>query len=324
MAKKQIYQGSFIETLVPKLNAQFLDGKSSDYFTTPEQVNQILANKLNSSPDQLKVIDEIREKLSSETDLADILTEEIAKAKKALFVDMWKDISNHITSYRYTYNEDTDLFGFELISGNNEISPVNPLFKEYEIHDITYSDALTIYACKTNAESPIDGFLTEVPRTNIPPFGYQLGSGININFPKNQILNKLEVLVLTHGVLQNIRYKNVDLKVSNLSFHKQASQPYLKAIIGHVQLVTPFSGNCPALELILPFINTNLPQHFELCPNLRLESFQAMVKYKRIEEPIIIYVHLQCYVKLTDPENTEWYQVNQDAIANQITFATVD
>lgn len=61
---------------------------------------------------------------------------------------------------------------------------------------------------------------------------------------------------------------------------------------------------------------------FENCPLLDLESFQFLVANRNNENNFTVLVHPDVYAKLTDQENTEWYQLNQDAIAKNITFAT--
>lgn len=55
---------------------------------------------------------------------------------------------------------------------------------------------------------------------------------------------------------------------------------------------------------------------------LSLASFRYMVENAANTKAITITVHPDVYSKLNDPENSEWYELNQNAQERQIAFAT--
>lgn len=57
-------------------------------------------------------------------------------------------------------------------------------------------------------------------------------------------------------------------------------------------------------------------------PALLAETFRYMIDNAINTTPITISVHPEVYSKLNDPENSEWYELNQNAQEKQIAFAT--
>lgn len=96
------------------------------------------------------------------------------------------------------------------------------------------------------------------------------------------------------------------------STSKASTDPYYKAFASSPKL--------KHIELIL--VSTDVS--FENCPLIDIESLKFVVDRRNSNNsPFTVLVHPDVFAKLTDPSNAEWYQLNQDAIAKKITFATV-
>lgn len=108
---------------------------------------------------------------------------------------------------------------------------------------------------------------------------------------------------------------------------------HLKNIIGNIDIgecsttqhtINAFYG-CDNLEEVrLNRLRVDIS--FQYSPKLSLDSLKHIVANRitgSLLQPFTITVHPEVYAKLTDPNNEEWYQLNQDAIEKQITFVTV-
>lgn len=301
MAKKQIYSGIIADSLIRNFNAHYLDGKSQSDFTTPDQVNRIYAEKLNSTPEQLEVIDEIKERLGSDTDLADALTDEIVYAKKSLFIDEW-----NIKCGDYgKYNEETGYF------------ELNGLI------DITYEQAVKIYVYSAPMSITTDlfGSLANISiRTNLP-FVNSSGAEYAYNLRSTFRGADIKILNLLRNTKNSIDYIYLQGPIDWLF------SGAVRKIIGkirfksNVTLHNNWTG-ADLEEIYIDKLDRDLPLYFS--PNINLESMRFLVDNAENIKPITIKVADAMYLKLTNPENTEWYQLNQDAINKQIIFATPD
>lgn len=87
-----------------------------------------------------------------------------------------------------------------------------------------------------------------------------------------------------------------------------------------------FNG-CEALQNVtfnLSNLKTNMNVSFKDSPLITLDSLKSFYNSKTDNTyAVTVTVHPDTYAKLTDSENTEWYQLNQDAITKNITFATI-
>ena len=159
-----------------------------------------------------------------------------------------------------------------------------------------------------------------VKRVNIPPLGYQTGSGPIINVLEKRIVvaSSIEVLFLGWAGARMV-------KTSTGITIDQANS--LRAIIGTLSTVDKsapvyIASAAPHLEwLMLHAVSTNL--YLQGAPRLSLASFRYMVARAANTTPITIMVHPDVYAKLTDVGNAEWYKVLTDASARNISFATV-
>lgn len=248
--------------------------------------------------------------------------DEVNDAKKAVFIDLWNDACGIWGKY----NEET---GFFELNG---------------LTDITYEEALKIYNFPRQTSSDIRNFYGYSSiRTNIPGFSYLNNNGSSAN---NLIAN---------GAFQNSKLEVVNLSYYNnfqpeypikLQYEAKASTGVFYENPNLVRIIHPFRITAfgtvsdlfwkqiitfnPKLESFqLHYIDRDI--WFTGCPKINLESFQWMITNARNTDAITITVEEGIYLALTGeaeyPFNggtqEEWEQLLQDAIAKQISFATI-
>lgn len=238
-----------------------------------------------------------------ETTLPDLNTFTREDLKKDLFIDMWK---KQVGKYG-TYNEDTGYFELGTIK------------------DLTYNDALNIWAAGVyHGTTTIVGFYMHGTinldsniraRANLPRVGGINGSQVKMDFTfyANSFIEQVIFQFGTVGPSTFYlceRLRQIGLEDSLLySLNSSNTEESYK--------------NCPKLELIYGALRGGNNINVSWSPLLKLETFKCWLDNCFITSPITITVHEDVYNKLTDEENTEWYAVNQAAIAKQITFATI-
>lgn len=80
--------------------------------------------------------------------------------------------------------------------------------------------------------------------------------------------------------------------------------------------------DCPNLEEVRIYgLKTNI--YFNYSPKLSIDSISYLVDNAANTTAITVFVHPDVFAKLTDESNEEWHQVLIDAMAKNITFATV-
>ena len=214
------------------------------------------------------------------------------KAKMAVFIDMW----NNKSGKHGRYNERT---GFFELNG---------------LTDITYEEAMTIYANtsnfgKTRAEVQIN--LTGGCRTNFMITAHTLGASFNCSDA-----SKLEVLAMEST------HEGGGYAISAFSI---GAAPILREVRGAFVLKSFAANNfenLPSLEEIrIGRLNRSIS--FARSPKLTLESVAYMVDNAANTTTISITVHPDVYAKLTDEGNAEWYPVLTAGLDKNISFATV-
>lgn len=99
----------------------------------------------------------------------------------------------------------------------------------------------------------------------------------------------------------------------------------LEKILGKidVSMCTDF-GNCFYLASPIEFDFYGLTVSLDIkgLSRISITTVQLLVSQALNTSPITITVHADVFAKLTDPSNSEWYQVMLDAQARQITFAS--
>lgn len=205
------------------------------------------------------------------------------------FVDLWNQACV-IAKKRYgCYNEDTGYF--EL----------------YSLKDLTYEDASLIYQLGCVCD-PQDSFkyANNFNRANLP--------STLVGFT----INSLQFIGYNNRVMEVFHGTGVVSPIVN-SF---GGCNNLKELLGLCEL--NYNGKSYILPLVTKIEFDFLrPYDFKLiCPKLGIETFKLILDKKTFDTAITITVHPDVYAKLTDPENAEWYQLNQDALNKNIIFAT--
>lgn len=248
----------------------------------------------------------------AENSLQFSLTEQ---AQKAVFIDMWKNLSVRFGHFlEFVYDSATDKFGFMWADSASDI------FKEYEIKDVSYEQALTIYKSQTSTQTLPYGVYTAVPRFNIPPYNYQTGSGMILNAHANAFVGNqnLEVMLLTNNVDNGGNPSIDNLIVANTGY-----APKLKAILGYIKVTGTLNLQCPALEVVFPKKIENTV-NLSGCPNIRYECWKFMIDSAINTTTIGIKVHKEVYKKLVADESIseDWSDLVQAALAKNIQFTT--
>lgn len=233
----------------------------------------------------------------------------IADSKLELFIDMWNVACG-------TYGKYNAKTGYFELNG---------------LTDITYEQALEIYDTYAGASLSTKrncAFEASKARTNIPfvslsraEVGFELSSA----WRNSQV----EVLNLQTGYSQPCRIINSPQWIFLSS--------RLKKIVGGIEFVDNvpyFNGFGSELEEV-SIKNLRISVKLQLCDKLGLASFRYLVTNAANTAPITVTVHPSVYAKLTGDTTNEaaaaltpeelaqWQQVLTDAVAKNISFATV-
>lgn len=222
--------------------------------------------------------------------------DDLSKSKKDLFIDLWNEACirrEKATTMVYgKYNEET---GFFELNG---------------LLDLSYDNAIEIYnrGRMTNSDANRTYAVSKI-RTNIPP----LTSSAAI------------VMEYTCADSPELEVFNGGAGWSTPSSYAFGSCPKLKRVfgIGILCNATTAYFQCYMLEDVeFIYLANNVNPNFKDCPLLNLDTFRRIEKAKNFDNPLTVTVHPDVFAKLTDPENAEWYQLNQDATEKNIQFAT--
>lgn len=249
-------------------------------------------------------IDDLSNVLSEEV-IGEPLLEEIntltrEELKKDLFIDMW---NKAVGSYG-TYNAETDYFELNGLT------------------DITYEEAIEIYTYSiTNLSTSSDRkycFLRKNDIRTVLPFReHDIQKSWRQSFYLCSNIEQISCIEGTMNIADGgqtfaacYKLKKVlpDIILENCSYSSQM-------FLGCVKLET----------LKINYINCNID--ISDSPLWSLDSISYTVNnrlsYTISTKAITITVHPDVYTKLTDESNTEWNQVLVDAVAKNISFATV-
>lgn len=206
------------------------------------------------------------------------------------------------------YNEDT---GYGELNGLTYLSA-------QDMMDICYYGRLPISAgCLYNRH-----MYTKTPglRTNLTPINAGNSSAPNPNF-----------LCASQSRLEVFRIGETDKYGNECQLQANGGSCFfsdcrnLHTIIGCIVLpgyTEHIFRNC---GMLCNFKLRGLPQDFDMrhVYSASIESMRYMVENVRNSKPIIITVHPDVYVKLTDEGNEEWHRVMTDAADRDIQFVTV-
>lgn len=222
-------------------------------------------------------------------------------AKMQVFIDLWNEACKAEGKVYGKYNEET---GFFELNG---------------LTDITYEQAIKIYESSNNSSLNQKLLFKRWQHTDARTL-------LPIGLVSEQ----------TRPICFNFTFYESS-KLESLSFYDKgyiAEMGYafagcssLKRIDGIMDFtvgtdITNIFERCWELETVY-IKNAKKNVSFQYCSKLSIDSLKYMVSNSGGDTPITITVHSDIFRQLSDPDNAEWYQLNQDAIDKQITFATI-
>lgn len=158
--------------------------------------------------------------------------------------------------------------------------------------------------------------------TNFPPRTLPISLMVgNIDATSAFYASSLEIVQLTtqnKEPLNKVKFSSINMIFTNCS--------KLKEVIGVMDVsscssVTNAFQACILLQRVnISGLSVNLS--LSSTSQLSLDSLQYLVDNAKNTSAITVTVHADVYAKLTDPANTDWYAINEAALAKQISFAT--
>lgn len=241
--------------------------------------------------------------VADETTMPELKTHTIDEVKKALFVDMWNAMCTNSQMTFGRYNEETGYFELNGLT------------------DITYEQAIEIYSVGAVRGGSTGQYVSYRNCTKIRTVLPRKSSGEAVPVPSFMDCSNIEVVPAYYGTVSTYSFYNCS-KLRVIGFPDRNDLGLYNLNSSNVNDSNAPFYNCQSLEMVYGTIRGNYNLDVKWSPKLTLENFQWWIKKAVNTVPISIIVHPDVYAKLTDESNTEWYQVNQDAIAKQITFAT--
>lgn len=237
-------------------------------------------------------------------EVEDVLGVTREQLKKDLFIDLWNAACT-IDRLQIT----------EKVCGRYNVQ--TGYFELNGITDITYEEALYIYARSqriftTNLAGKYTYDMQLRTILPMPPNTYTADLAVNLqgafyNCPKLEVINL------------------GDIKV-NTMFDAFSRLGKLREILGVVDVskvslknfAYAFSNDAELREFRFKGVAGNIS--LKQSPLISYETLRFLVDNAVNTSLITIEVHLDTFSKLTDSENSEWYQLNQDAAGRQISF----
>lgn len=192
-------------------------------------------------------------------------------------------------------------------------------FELNELKDITSPDAIRImqdYNSVTRNVSevfPRYAFALSKARSIIPLFGTGNGLGgcsLDTTF---KYCSEMESIYIVGGNVNSIQ-SNTFYGCSKLK------TLYLYSSYSIVFKGDSLFDNCTKLQNVtITPLSSSI--NFKNCPLITYESFEHMIT-KASAQNITITVHPDIFARLTDPDNAEWYALNELALSKNIQFAT--
>lgn len=244
----------------------------------------------------------------------DKLTVTDAAVKKA-FIKRWENLGTiYMGTLIGTYNEETDLFTFTWSTKYPESRKYQPYF--------TYEQAMAALDAVMGPVLGYDSLALRIP-ANLPPFGYQQGSGPRLTIADADI------------VVFNYNIKTLFLSAVGFCTVKGtmtlSSANELQAIIGDVIIETGIYENpilfstagrgFPKLE----YFHITIKKSFDVrtSPLLTFSTMQYLVTHAANTSPITVTVHPDVYAKLTgDTTNAAAAALTSDELAQWMALVT--
>lgn len=256
-------------------------------YATKQYADEAAADILNSSPEQLQVINILGEKLADDENVANAVTKTVADSKKALFIDLWNRYCI-VEGVKYgEYNEKDDTFY------------LNNVPHTYEEAIFNYNRCACLY---------MGGDLTNRFRQQrgIKTFVLPFGSCIKNSMAAMCYINPdLEVVVITTNYTTPSDMTNCFAGCTKL---RQIKGEIQSVYLSQNTIIQAF-GSCQNLEEVN--VKFTIPWNFKDSPKLLLETLKFGVEHKTDNIDVNIKVHAFVYAKLNGVKeffnNSEFY-----------------
>lgn len=284
-------------------------------YATKQYADEAAADILNSSPEQLQVINILGEKLADDDNVANAVTEAIANSNLELIIALWNDACK--TRYR-TFGK----YDYE-----NAPDKSKPFFLYKYWYSLEDAIIMLNHVRHLTSFEPRTPTLKKAYEVTLP-FKYNLSENHNLQYSfgssNGNVIAAPKVIIFA----TNYDYENKTqcmLSVTNLN-QAFSNNRVLVEIVGtmDVRWCTDFGsifGMCQKLE---EFDIYGLKRDIDLGPSpyISLNSIDLLVNQAQNTVPITIKVHQDIYDKIVDESNEDWYALNELAIEKQISFIT--
>lgn len=315
MARKDLLRDRVTgDTLYPITAQECVLTRDGSGVATKMDVERGLADLVDSTPDYINTVDSLKRRLAENPDEALALAGEITEAKKKVFDDMWERASVY-NGVRYGRKDK-----------ERDIYILNDVELTYEEAIYTYQRSAFLYA---GGSVKSRYYSDRSIKTNFPiPFGAGTGrtemasmSDLFLNCPN------LEIAVVSTNYAAPYEIASAFYNCTKLREIRGEIQAVLAN--GPNFALNAFKG-CVSLQKVkIQTGNFNLD--FSDSPLLDFESFTLMVTNSRVTTNAVITVHPNVFAALEGeaeyPFNggtqEEWEKLLEDALAKNISFATV-
>lgn len=220
----------------------------------------------------------------------------VQRSKKLLFIDQWKSLGKvYNGTLNGSYDAANDRFNLKWDYANDKAKKYMP--------SVTYEEAV---AMMQNIRGSVLGYdeLSVIAHANLPPKGYQFGSGPCFYIQRSEISlynQYMEVMIFATQANGLFQVFQNPIQLVDLSS--------LKAVIGipttglssnPLSFVKGSKAGFPKLE----FFRVQIKQSFDVrtSPLLTLDTMQYLVTYALNTGPITVTVHPDVYAKISGPD----------------------
>ena len=310
MAKKHIIKNREGEELYPITHVKCILTDDGSKVVTKKDIDESIANFVNTTPEKLEVINQISEKLNDDSNLANTLITTTSDAWKELFIKLWDCACKETNPYcEYgKYNRETGYFELNGLT------------------DITYEEALEIFKYKGSVFTGMPVMSGSNCRTNLLINPFACGNAIRLSSTSAMAFsgNKLKIVRISKEG-RGVQLENV---VLNLFYGSGNLEEILgDIVINNITNESVFSSNDKEFsklkEIRLIRLTNSLSRILKNSPYLSLESLQYLIANAANVTAITVTVHHDVFAKLSDESNTEWHKVYTDALARNISFIDV-
>lgn len=296
---------------------------------TKQYADEAAAEILNSSPEQLSVINSLATQLADDTNLANTVTNTIAQQEKKEFIDKWNRAGiieselnpRQVVAYYDEENDEFDLEGvkltYEQAKWHYEVSFTRKAISGINTYSkcCHYSDLKAMFPQRFEQYAKIQNTFAHMRSLRVVRVSYgdptqENVANLDMAWPSEVTWPfYLTAIEEVRGIINCNRLSSTSLQ-NNWGLRPQTKEIYLYGVKADAQCLTN-------------------------CQSLSLASISFLVKWASNTTPITITVHADVYAKLTGDTTNEaaaaltteelaqWAEVLTNAAAKNISFATV-